>query len=247
MSPMFGSVSAKKATKQLSMDNYFGKATNRAPIIVPEFVKPGGKGKAVAAQKSPAPAPKTKVKKERAPKTHVPKKDAKARSRSAKGTDDESDFVVSGDAEDDESDATDGIFPTEEEDYGDAVIDDEIDDVVVDKPKSKSNTRITPTGKVKHVSVSKPSGLKIISREGDLPPISDLQQMFDDIVSRLPDLTSLFGKNGGRKLRVATMCSGTESPLLALGLMGRSMKSQGIGKLEIEHVFSCEIELYKQA
>ena len=222
------------------MDNYFGKAINRAPIIVPEFVKPRGKGKAVAAERSPAPAPKTKVKKERAPKTHVPK----ARSRSAKGTDDESDFVVSGDAED-ESEATDGVVPTEEEDDGDAVIDDEIDDIVVDKPKSKS--KITATGKVKHVSVSKPSGLKIISREGDLPPISDLQQMFDDIVSRLPDLKSLFGKSGGRKLRVATMCSGTESPLLALGLMGRGMRSQGIGKLEIEHVFSCEIELYKQA
>jgi hypothetical protein len=242
---MFGSTSAKKATKQLSMDNYFGKAINRAPIIVPEFVKPRGKGKAVAAERSPAPTPKTKVKKERAPKTHVPKKNVKARSRSAKGTDDESDFVVSGDAEDDESEATDGVVPTEEEDDGDAVIDDEIDDIVVDKPKSKS--KITATGKVKHVSVSRPSGLKIISREGDLPPISDLQQMFDDIVSRLPDLKSLFGKSGGRKLRVATMCSGTESPLLALGLMGRSMRSQGIGKLEIEHVFSCEIELYKQA
>jgi len=245
MSPMFGSTSAKKATKQLSMDNYFGKAINRAPIIVPEFVKPRGKGKAVAAERSPAPAPKTKVKKERAPKTHVPGKNAKARSRSAKGTDDESDFVVSGDAEDDESEATDGVVPTEEEDDGDAVIDDEIDDIVVDRPKSK--TKITATGKVKHVSVSRPSGLKIISREGDLPPISDLQQMFDDVVSRLPDLKSLFGKSGGRKLRVATMCSGTESPLLALGLMGRSMRSQGIGKLEIEHVFSCEIELYKQA
>jgi len=247
MSPMLGSASAKKATKQLSMDNYFGKATNRAPIIVPEFVKPRGKGKAVAAEKSLAPAPKTKVQKERALKSHVPEKSAKARSRSAKGTDDESDFVVSGDAEYDESEATDGVVPTDEEDNGDAVIDDEIDDIVVDKPKSKSKTRITATGKVKHVSVSKPSGLKIISREGDLPPISDLQQMFDDVVSRLPDLRSLFGESGGRKLRVATMCSGTESPLLALGLMGRSMRSQGIGKLEIEHVFSCEIELYKQA
>ncbi|KAG0123556.1 hypothetical protein HOY82DRAFT_495139 [Tuber indicum] len=229
------------------MDNYFGKAANRAPIIVPEFVKPRGKGKAAAVEKSPALAPKAKVKKERAPETPVPKKSAKAHSRSAKGTDDESDFVVSGDAGDAESEATDDVFPTEDEGDSGAAIDDEIDDIVVDKPKSKSKTRVTATGKVKHVSVSKPSGLKIIPREGDLPPISDLQQMFDDIVSRLPDLKSLFGKSGGRKLRVATMCSGTESPLLALGLMGRSMRSQGIGKLDIEHVFSCEIELYKQA
>jgi site-specific DNA-cytosine methylase len=43
------------------------------------------------------------------------------------------------------------------------------------------------------------------------------------------------------------MCSGTESPLLALGMFSKAIKERGLGHLEIEHVFSCEIEPYKQA
>lgn len=93
----------------------------------------------------------------------------------------------------------------------------------------------------------KPCGLKIKPLPDDLPPISTVKTMFDDIVSRLPDLKNFFGEKGARKLRVATMCSGTESPLLALGLIGRAIKERGWGELEIEHVFSCEIEPYKQA
>ena len=55
------------------------------------------------------------------------------------------------------------------------------------------------------------------------------------------------GESKRRKLRVATMCSGTESPLLALGMFAKAIKARGLGNLEIDHVFSCEIEPYKQA
>jgi site-specific DNA-cytosine methylase len=51
----------------------------------------------------------------------------------------------------------------------------------------------------------------------------------------------------GRPLRVATMCSGTESPLLALDMMCKSVMKQNGVKLDIDHVFSCEIEPFKQA
>lgn len=237
----------KKATKQLSMDNYFGvKSPIRAPIIVPEIVKPGrGKGKPVAHAKSPAPlSRKAPVKKERDMKTPASAKSTRGYRSRVKGSEDSegSDFVAS-DGEDPESEVAEGI-PTDEEDD---IVEDEIEDTPTRRKKTAKSGKPTAGGKVKHVPVPKDCGLKIEPRDGDLPPISDLQLMFDDIVSRLPDLTSLFKGIGVRKLRVATMCSGTESPLLALGLMGRSMKEQGIGKLEVEHVFSCEIEPYKQA
>ena len=80
-----------------------------------------------------------------------------------------------------------------------------------------------------------------------LPPISDIPSMFKDIVNRVPQLNELAEKIQGRALRVATMCSGTESPLLALGLISRALKEEHGVKLEIEHVFSCEIEPFKQA
>jgi hypothetical protein len=91
-----------------------------------------------------------------------------------------------------------------------------------------------------------------------LPPLSTMQSIFKDIVTRNPklrDVAELFDRhtdsNGNRwKLRVGTMCSGTESPLLALQLISEAMElDDAIGgkKLEIEHIFSCEIEPFKQA
>jgi len=41
----------------------------------------------------------------------------------------------------------------------------------------------------------------------DLPPINDIEAMFDHLVSRVPDITKLVDQLNGRKLRVATMCS----------------------------------------
>jgi hypothetical protein len=112
------------------------------------------------------------------------------------------------------------------------------DDNMVGKKKEKA----------KHKSEPKPCGIKIIPREGDLPPMSNLDTIFHDILSRVPDaLAAFLGPTKYRKLRVATMCSGTESPLLALNMFARDIKKQGWGHLEIEHVFSCEIEPYKQA
>ncbi|KAF8448928.1 hypothetical protein L210DRAFT_846955 [Boletus edulis BED1] len=71
--------------------------------------------------------------------------------------------------------------------------------------------------------------------------------MFSDLVSRIPQIKGVAERVRGRKLRIATMCSGTESPLLALELICQSMKEQYSIPLEFEHVFSCEIEPFKQA
>jgi hypothetical protein len=88
---------------------------------------------------------------------------------------------------------------------------------------------------------------KLSPDQSDLPPINKIPQIFADIVRRAPELKKVAKYLSGRKLRVATMCSGTESPLLALGMISDAMKDLYGVKLEIEHVFSCEIEPFKQA
>lgn len=81
----------------------------------------------------------------------------------------------------------------------------------------------------------------------DLPPIHDIPAIFSDLVSRIPQIKDVTERLKGRKMRVATMCSGTESPLLALNLVQRSIQEHYGVSLEYEHVFSCEIEPFKQA
>ncbi|KAF2102036.1 hypothetical protein NA57DRAFT_7963, partial [Rhizodiscina lignyota] len=60
-------------------------------------------------------------------------------------------------------------------------------------------------------------------------------------------LKPILNKLEGQSIRVATMCSGTESPLIALNIINDSLKAL-IGKsFQFEHVFSCEIVPWKQA
>lgn len=87
----------------------------------------------------------------------------------------------------------------------------------------------------------------ISPEESSLPPISRLPDIFLDIISRLSEAKALAEHIEGRKLRVATMCSGTESPLLALNLISRAMTEKFGTTIEVEHVFSCEIVPFKQA
>ncbi|KAI8849690.1 hypothetical protein BC829DRAFT_416581 [Chytridium lagenaria] len=80
-----------------------------------------------------------------------------------------------------------------------------------------------------------------------LEPINKLTDMFDDMVKRNPSFVEAVKKLNGRPLRVATMCSGTESPLLALQLISRALKNRFNVNFAVDHVFSCEIEPFKQA
>lgn len=75
-------------------------------------------------------------------------------------------------------------------------------------------------------------------------PISDVREMFEDMVERLNPSTL---KERPVKLNVATLCSGTDAPIFALGLIQEAMQATGFGTpFEFEHVFSCEIEPFKQ-
>ncbi|KAJ6581619.1 hypothetical protein B0H19DRAFT_1116025 [Mycena capillaripes] len=89
---------------------------------------------------------------------------------------------------------------------------------------------------------------KVISPDmSDLPPIHEIPAIFSDLVSRIPKIKDVAQRIVGRKLRVATMCSGTESPLLALELIQKAILDQHGLDFKVEHVFSCEIEPFKQA
>ncbi|KAK7561133.1 hypothetical protein IWX49DRAFT_131380 [Phyllosticta citricarpa] len=87
------------------------------------------------------------------------------------------------------------------------------------------------------------------SLDPTLPPLSNIQDIFTDLTQKAIDngLDSVLEVLAGTKLRVATMCSGTESPLLALQLASSSLEKLGRKPLQLEHVFSAEIVPRKQA
>jgi len=84
------------------------------------------------------------------------------------------------------------------------------------------------------------------------PHERDIQWMMADMVQKLGSSAGIGAQEifdaWPEVLRVGTACSGTEAPLVALRLI-----AEAIGKLpggrapKIDHVFSCEIEPFKQA
>ncbi|KAK4133784.1 hypothetical protein BT67DRAFT_382302 [Trichocladium antarcticum] len=77
-----------------------------------------------------------------------------------------------------------------------------------------------------------------------LPPISDVREMFADMVQRLgPKAVT----ERAVDLNVATLCSGTEAPIFALRMIQEAMEAMSPdAALEFKHLFSCEIEPFKQ-
>ena len=112
-------------------------------------------------------------------------------------------------------------------------------------PSSSSESDVEP--EVKTPAAKKSATRGTAPDASELPPINNIPSIFADLVSRAPKVQEVAEHVAGRKLRVATMCSGTESPLLALELIQKSMKDQYGVELQVEHVFSCEIEPFKQA
>lgn len=102
-----------------------------------------------------------------------------------------------------------------------------------------------------------------------LEVLKDPQDMFTDMVHNqlcenatrvdlvVPLLETLSGRDTG--LKIATMCSGTESPVLALDMLANALtdlvqqhnitlsNGQPPKMIQLEHVFSCEIEPFKQS
>ena len=113
----------------------------------------------------------------------------------------------------------------------------------VAKPTSKGNTLKTE-GTAPSVDWSR-SNKKLRT---DLPPMSDPKKMLRDLTERAIKNHGFksaleFLKGLGTELRVATMFSGTEAPLIALQLINEAL---GDDAFEFKHLFSVEIEPYIQ-
>ncbi|KAH8820901.1 hypothetical protein F5884DRAFT_65542, partial [Xylogone sp. PMI_703] len=83
----------------------------------------------------------------------------------------------------------------------------------------------------------------------ELPPLSRNSDIFRDLAEKAMSLgfKDVISKLDGQPLRVATMCSGTESPILALMQVADNIKKKYGIAFNFEHVFSAEIVAWKQA
>ncbi|EPS29387.1 hypothetical protein PDE_04336 [Penicillium oxalicum 114-2] len=80
-----------------------------------------------------------------------------------------------------------------------------------------------------------------------LPPMHTLEDIFEDIASKAMSLgfADVLKHLNGRPLRIATVCSGTESPILAMEMLQKALGEEEAFRMS--HVFSCEIVPFKQA
>ncbi|KAL4987101.1 hypothetical protein BDW68DRAFT_178160 [Aspergillus falconensis] len=82
-----------------------------------------------------------------------------------------------------------------------------------------------------------------------LPPLHKLSDIFKSLTERAIELgfDKVLAHLGDRRLRVATVCSGTESPLLALEMVKENLQKYFNRDLDFKHLFSAEIVPFKQA
>lgn len=83
---------------------------------------------------------------------------------------------------------------------------------------------------------------------GNLAPITELPEMVDELVDRVPERSRPAAReflNDG-EINIATVCSGTEAPLAISVELQRSLERIGVS-LSFTHLFSCEIAPPKQA
>lgn len=82
----------------------------------------------------------------------------------------------------------------------------------------------------------------------NLPPLSNIEDIFADMASRALKLGlgDALEDLHNRPINVATMCSGTESPLIALQLLSKALEKDGQKPITYKHHFSAEIDAMKQ-
>ncbi|KAI1331795.1 hypothetical protein F5Y16DRAFT_422225 [Xylariaceae sp. FL0255] len=82
----------------------------------------------------------------------------------------------------------------------------------------------------------------------DSEPVTNCYQIAIQMVARVIQSLAELAESGGATFRVATMCSGTEAPIWAFNLLMESAEQMlGNPILKINHVFSAEIEPFKQS
>jgi site-specific DNA-cytosine methylase len=126
-------------------------------------------------------------------------------------------------------------------DHGSEGDEEEIDIAIEnDLPKAR------PKARLKHQTSGVQDGKGI---DFNLPPISNIDDAFKDMTTKAIELglADVMKNLDGRQINVATMCSGTESPLLAFELISRALEQTGNPPLVVHQKFAAEIEVFKQA
>ncbi|CAI6335508.1 unnamed protein product [Periconia digitata] len=82
-----------------------------------------------------------------------------------------------------------------------------------------------------------------------LPPVNNVEDCVLDMCSKAlgKGLEEALERFAGRQINVATMMSGTESPVIFMQLLSNSLQTLGKEPVHINHVFSAEIDAMKQA
>ncbi|KAL5333911.1 hypothetical protein BJX70DRAFT_405782 [Aspergillus crustosus] len=82
-----------------------------------------------------------------------------------------------------------------------------------------------------------------------LPPLYKLSDIYKSLTNRAMELKldEMLDHLGDIELRVVTVCSGTESPLLALEMVKENLLKHHSRTLNFKHLFSAEIVPFKQA
>ena len=137
-----------------------------------------------------------------------------------------------------------------------------VDDEGKGKGKSIAEETDNPPAKIRNIG-SRKKNSKDSKTDGEgetetekagldrsLPPITSSQQFFRTLVTGpAKEDTKELAEHGGFHLRVGTMCSGTDSPILGLDILNKEFIGQDDehrSLIEVEHVYSVELVPAKQ-
>jgi hypothetical protein len=111
------------------------------------------------------------------------------------------------------ADEVDEVNSSQDEDMLETTDVDDAEPPIVPKPRRKVQNGQNPQRK---------AGKGI---DDSLPPLHDIQSIFNDLTLKAVELglCDALAKLAGRPINVATMCSGTESPLIALDCISQGM------------------------
>ncbi|KAL5612206.1 hypothetical protein BROUX41_000254 [Berkeleyomyces rouxiae] len=115
-----------------------------------------------------------------------------------------------------------------------------------------SPQKLTENAAASHACGKEPHAFELPDAEFEAPiprTPQSVQDVFGALMRAALDLgLSEVAEEGGVHLRIATLCSGTDAPVFALRELQEAAASLGLGNVvSFDHIFSAEIETFKQA
>ncbi|KAF2876522.1 hypothetical protein BDV95DRAFT_674447 [Massariosphaeria phaeospora] len=164
------------------------------------------------------------------------------------GASDTSDYEYASVGEIEDSEGDGDVQEDTATDDMDEDMDEDQDEVASDNMIMGEASMKSTTPKKKATRKTKSGGTVRKDIDFDLPPLSRIEDIFADMLKRALEL-GLAKALPDRPINVATMCSGTESPLLALELLSEALRKQNKQtgpSIRVNHRFSAEIDVVKQ-